>query len=647
MQEWQQLYDHGVKFIPVSPRTKMPAQINGHYVGVTQATRDTGLIQQWVSAGWGLGAVGGELEGTVKNLCIIDCDVKKEDGYATMAALEAEYGSLPPTLNVISPSGGKHLYFFTGIKVGSPSDAFRQKFGQPSGVDIRGHHGYCCCPPTPDYNIDDEEMTQIADLPKDWEMFLGGLNDCRIKSENKSFSMPLSPEVVTEFNKANPLSVMLPKLGYKQVGPRTYCHPFGATSPSNVVLLKNQSYLPHGAEYLSWHYGAHDEVQGGPHDSFDLFRILKHHGDWDSAIRGWKFREKFSDTISLTRGATVSKSKRLEMIRSHWNQGDIVILTGVSQAYKTFFVLDAAFSMACNIHFLGVFPVRQAQSLLVLTESQGDYYDRLTAWIKVRGEENNIDPEELRKRINDHCFVRFIPLHVTNEKALADFKQLAHDKYGDRFHPAVIFFDHFSANSAVDDENSNAAVEKYLGRLRAMVAQDNSSIVVIHHPPKGNSSSFRGASVLLNNTPVMYDFKVDDQDRRYVEQVKCSYYNAFERYELQPTVTELYLDDRTVTPTMRGGLTVKAIPDFVPVKAKGKSGRPKALDNDGFVKIFGDAAMNIDDLCKATGLSDKSIYRYLQESCDEGKLERKGYGKTATWSKPKDTDAVLKGMNNE
>jgi len=75
---------------------------------------------------------------------VIDIDQKNgKDGLAALAELEAEWGELPPTLTVSSPSGGQHRYFVSAHKFQSNAG----KIGE--GLDIRGEGGYVRIPGSP------------------------------------------------------------------------------------------------------------------------------------------------------------------------------------------------------------------------------------------------------------------------------------------------------------------------------------------------------------------------------------------------------------------------------------------------------------------------------------------------------------------
>jgi len=74
---------------------------------------------------------------------VLDVDDKNgKRGSDTLADLEAEYGKLPETVTVLTPSGGKHLYFTTIVEVRNDSGQLGE------GLDIRGVGGYVVAPPS-------------------------------------------------------------------------------------------------------------------------------------------------------------------------------------------------------------------------------------------------------------------------------------------------------------------------------------------------------------------------------------------------------------------------------------------------------------------------------------------------------------------
>jgi hypothetical protein len=77
---------------------------------------------------------------------VLDLDCKNGvDGFAALAALEAEHGPLPSTFTVRTPTGGEHRYWrwpADGREVHSSTGALG------AGIDVRGWHGFVVAPLT-------------------------------------------------------------------------------------------------------------------------------------------------------------------------------------------------------------------------------------------------------------------------------------------------------------------------------------------------------------------------------------------------------------------------------------------------------------------------------------------------------------------
>jgi hypothetical protein len=83
----------------------------------------------------------GIVTGAVSGLVVLDVDPEK-DGEASLAALEATFGSLPDTLVVRTGGGGRHLYF------AHPGEPVPCAVGLGPGLDVRGDGGYVVAPPS-------------------------------------------------------------------------------------------------------------------------------------------------------------------------------------------------------------------------------------------------------------------------------------------------------------------------------------------------------------------------------------------------------------------------------------------------------------------------------------------------------------------
>ena len=128
----------GFRVFPLEPGTKLPA------IGdwPNRATTDPDRIQTlWTCrvTGWvqdyNIGVATG------KGLVVLDVDTKKVDGNAALLDLQLEHnGTLTNTLEVTTPSGGRHLYFTCPDEVRNSVNALAP------GLDVRGAGGFVAGP---------------------------------------------------------------------------------------------------------------------------------------------------------------------------------------------------------------------------------------------------------------------------------------------------------------------------------------------------------------------------------------------------------------------------------------------------------------------------------------------------------------------
>jgi putative DNA primase/helicase len=80
---------------------------------------------------------------TGKGLLVVDIDLHK-DGEVSIRRLEARFGPFPETVEVVTGSGGRHLWFAVPHHIPLPNTA--GLLG--SGIDTRSDNGYVVCPPS-------------------------------------------------------------------------------------------------------------------------------------------------------------------------------------------------------------------------------------------------------------------------------------------------------------------------------------------------------------------------------------------------------------------------------------------------------------------------------------------------------------------
>lgn len=129
------LASRGLKIFPLKPRDKRPATTNG----LKAATGDPVQIERWwrdmpeANIGVATGAPSG--------VFVLDVD---DGGEPELKKLEAQYGDLPSTVESITGSGGRHLFF----RMPPDRDLRNSASKIAASCDIRANGGYVVVPPS-------------------------------------------------------------------------------------------------------------------------------------------------------------------------------------------------------------------------------------------------------------------------------------------------------------------------------------------------------------------------------------------------------------------------------------------------------------------------------------------------------------------
>lgn len=113
-----------------------------HSGGFRNATTDVATIATWWQTNPDANI--GIATGSVSGLLVVDIDCGNgKDGFASLKALEEEFGNLPMSLRVRTGSGGLHIY------LRMPDQPISVSVGHlASAIDIRANGGYVVAPPS-------------------------------------------------------------------------------------------------------------------------------------------------------------------------------------------------------------------------------------------------------------------------------------------------------------------------------------------------------------------------------------------------------------------------------------------------------------------------------------------------------------------
>jgi hypothetical protein len=133
--------DTGLRVIPIRPGRKHPPMDDWPRA----ATTDPAVIRSWWNGAYRRCGVG-IATGAGSGVWVLDVDVADgKPGATSLAELEASYGRLPDTVEAITGTGGRHLYF-TWDSLHPVRNDQSGRAGQ--GLDVRGEGGQVLAAPT-------------------------------------------------------------------------------------------------------------------------------------------------------------------------------------------------------------------------------------------------------------------------------------------------------------------------------------------------------------------------------------------------------------------------------------------------------------------------------------------------------------------
>ena len=132
------LLKHGFSVFPCTPNGKIPYPGTK---GFKDATKDPDAVTRMFSQRPGSNVA--IATGAVSGIFVLDVDQHsaEADGSESLKELEKVHGALPDTVEVLTPSGGRHLYF-------KHVEGLGNRAAVRPGLDVRGSNGYVLCPPS-------------------------------------------------------------------------------------------------------------------------------------------------------------------------------------------------------------------------------------------------------------------------------------------------------------------------------------------------------------------------------------------------------------------------------------------------------------------------------------------------------------------
>ncbi|MEO7037300.1 MAG: bifunctional DNA primase/polymerase [Polyangiaceae bacterium] len=223
----------GFPVFPIAPRGKLPliSKAAGGS-GFKDATTDTATIETWWKR-WPSANIGVALGEVAGGVFALDIDPRAE-GDANLAALLAQYGSLPDTLEACTGGGGRHIFFRGEVGSGVLEE----------GVEHKGNGGYVVAPPSIHPN-GRQYLWEISSRPGDvaiadtpeWLLKLLGSERRREYFEHENSIDPNSFALGAAFTAAGWLGRELRPGVWCAVCPNDKQHSSGETFDSSTVVF--------------------------------------------------------------------------------------------------------------------------------------------------------------------------------------------------------------------------------------------------------------------------------------------------------------------------------------------------------------------------------------------------------------------------
>lgn len=475
--------EQGIPVFPCLVNGKRPATENGF----RDASCDPAQIDAWWSAAdYNIG-----LEPERAGWCVIDPDMGHgKNGEASLAALEAEFGALPPTYTVRTPGGGRHLYFEGSL----PGTQGNLKNGLGPDVDTRGRGSYVVVPPSV---IDGRayEVISNADVTPLPEWI-----DRRVRrSVERHVSAIQNLDTRASVDRARLLLASNVQRGDVAIegqggDTRTFqiaCELLNlGLSPEVSWSLLEEIWNPHcrppwsheelgvkienASRYAQNEPGAWGVAPAAETFGHALDKLVA-----DSKQQG-RSRFHMEDETEQETGADPSW-----IIPEMIPEASTILLVGPSGSYKSFFALDLALSIATRTATSNTAPLLVGPTFYAAAEGRANIKKaRRRAWKLARGVDAVPD-----------FYVGPAPMLALPEEVQQFGDEIARRCEGRK--PRLIVFDTLAKVMAGLNENDAADAGKFIKLCDSLVDQFGCSVLALHHTGKDEGRGARGSSAFL------------------------------------------------------------------------------------------------------------------------------------------------------
>lgn len=434
--------------------------------GFKAASTDEAQIRKW----WAMWpwAMIGMPTGRASGITAIDCDTKNGlDGRESLRALAAPHGGLPDTIEILTPSGGCHLWFET------PDAEIRNSASKIApGVDVRGEGGYIIVPPSAvlggkRYELEASSPATPAPMPQ-WLVARCQQPERLAEPPGGQSNGQTGGDGVWQGSRSDYLARYAGRLAYAGLNAdqilaatlaenQRACRPPLSEAEIRSTVAKSASAWVHRAQ-VEGDAEAAEEATANAIDGVPYVAA-------PDAVRSLTIPEYLIPGI-LERMA-------LAELFGGWGSG------------KSAVMLDMYCRLAHGMPIHGR-PTEPTLVVILAGEGQRGFMRRIAAWCKAHG----VEPPA-----NLVVIPQALPLGDREGEAalMATLARIAED-YGQDIGAVVV--DTLARNFGSGDENSNADMGGFVASLGRVIHRFRCAVMALHHPGHNNKDRARGGSAL-------------------------------------------------------------------------------------------------------------------------------------------------------
>ncbi len=436
-----------------------------------------------------------------KGVIVIDIDVNKKDKITGMISdtrtveekkeyINETYGKLTETVEVFTPSGGRHLYYIADRPIATLKKIFP---GDPIDIDSRGDGGVVVAPDEIDYITDGEfKIENMAPLP---EFLYEILSRRDPTNKNKNFKYTGNIPLIPEFEKA--LTDAFLFLDYSD---RDKWIKYGMAAKSLDSDDAKKIWMEWGQQHNEFDYDYTERTwQSFRPTDITILSILhdaKENGfnDIDSEAiisKQTKAPDKLRFNLKTAVDACAPRPPLEWIVENLIIKGGLCMMTGDAGSGKTFACLDMAVAICVGDDWMERKTVKGA--VLIIDEESGDHRlgTRLTKTIKGHNADDSIE-------------LYYITMQNADIRDALDISEI--EKIIVEKNIKFVLIDAFMEVIPGADENSVKDVLPGLMQLKQIIEKTKTTIMLIHHNEKSDKG-YRGSTAIKGSVDFMIETK--------------------------------------------------------------------------------------------------------------------------------------------